>query len=180
MARRSGSRYLSILRGKKGQAAKTQLLGYLDGTRQVSYPSRTGNRPTKEVIWVVPFAIPVAAGVKLAQDVNSARLASVNPFVLGFIDNAEPATGSRLILKGVLAPRAAITTGRSQTGTSDVSKLSGLTYKKYGGDTVSVPFGEGSTAAEKSEDAVFRIIKGRVKEANGSNICSFVPGSYSV
>jgi hypothetical protein len=180
MANRSGSRYLSILRGKRGQAAKTQLLGYLDGTRQVTYPSRAGNRPVKEEVWVVPFGIPVTAGVKLAQYVNSVRFGAVTTYVTGFVDNAAPAAASQLVLPGILSPRAAITTGRSQTGTSDVSKLSGLAYKKYGGETVSVPFGEGSTASQKDETSVFRIILGRVKEANAGNTCSFVPGSYSV
>jgi hypothetical protein len=180
MARRSGTRYLSILRGKKGQAAKTQLLGYLEGTRQVSYPSRTGDRPTKEVLWLVPFGIPVTTGVKLAQYVNSGRYATDAAYVAGFVDNAVPAVGSRLILPGIRSPRAAITTGRSGTGTSDISKLSGLAYKKYGGATVSIPFGEGDVATQKDETSVFRIIQGRVKEANGKNSCSFVPGSYSV
>jgi hypothetical protein len=180
MARRSGSRYLSILRGKKGQAAKTQLLGYLDGTRQVTYPGRAGNRPVKETVWVVPFGIPVSAGTKLAQYVNSVRYPGAAAFVAGFVDNAAPAAGSQIVLPGILAPRAAITTGRSQTGTTDTSKLSGLTYKKYGGETVSVPFGEGAGATQKDEDSVFRVILGRVKEADGGNSCSFVPGSYSV
>jgi hypothetical protein len=180
MARRSGSRYLSILRGKRGAAAKTQLLTYLDGSRQVSYSSRSGNRPVKETVWVVPFGIPVAAGVKLAQYVNSIRFPGAAAFVAGFVDNAAPAAASQIVLPGILAPRAAITTGRSQTGTSDTSKLSGLAYKKYGGETVSVPFGEGSAATQKDEDSVFRIILGRVKEANAGNSCSFVPGSYSV
>lgn len=180
MARRTGARYLSVLRGKRGAAAKTQLLGYLDGTRQVSYPARAGNRPVREEVWVVPFGIPVTAGVKLAQYVNSVRFGAVTAFVTGFVDNAAPAAASQLVLPGINSPRAAITTGRSQTGTSDISKLTGLAYKKYGGDSVSVPFGEGSTAAQKDESSVFRIILGRVKEANAGNSCSFVPGSYSV
>jgi hypothetical protein len=180
MARRSGSRYLSVLRGKRGAAAKTQLLSYLDGSRQVTYPARSGNRPAKEVVWVVPFGIPVTAGVKLAQYVNGSRFNTVAAYVAGFIDNAAPAVASQLVLPGIRSPRAAITTGRSQAGTSDTSKLTGLQYKKYGGDSVSVPFGEGATATQKDEDSVFRVILGRVKEANAANTCSFVPGSYSV
>lgn len=180
MARRSGSRYLSILRGKKGQAAKTQLLSYLDGTRQVSYPSRNGDRPAKTIVWVVPFGIPLSAGVKLAQTVNSAEFPTVEPWVSDFTDKTAPADPSKLQLPGIVSPRAAITTGRSSAGTTDTSKLSGLQYKKYGGKTVSVPFGEGAAATEKNEDSVFRLIRIKVIAANSKNACSFVPGSYSV
>jgi hypothetical protein len=180
MGRRSGSRYLSILRGNRGTAAKTQLLGYLDGTRQVTYPGRAGDRPSKLIVWVVPFGIPLSAGVKLAQSVNSARFPTTEPFVAGFTDKAAPAAGSQIRLPGIASPRAAIITGRSATGTSGTSKLSGLPYKKYGGETVSVPFGEGDTATEKDEDSVFRIIRGRVISQSSRNGCSFVPGSYSV
>jgi hypothetical protein len=180
MARKSGSRYLNILRGKRTAAAKTRLLSYLAGEIDINYPSRKGNRPDREVIWVVPFSLPVSAGAKLAQYVNSARFAAVSGYVAGFVDNTAPAAASQLVLKGLLAPRASITTGRSGTGTDTPSKLTGLTYKNYGGQSVSVPFGEGSTAAQKDEDSVFRIIFGKVKEADGNNTCSFVPGSYSV
>jgi hypothetical protein len=180
MARKNGSRYLNILRGKRGAAAKTRLLSYLAGEVDVNYPSRAGNRPDREVLWVVPFGIPVTAGVKLAQYVNGTRFPAVSAFVAGFVDNTPPAAASQLALKGVLAPRASITTGRSGTGTSTPSKLSGLSYKNYGGQSVSVPFGEGSTAAQKDEAAVFRLILNKVKEADGNNTCSFVPGSYSV
>lgn len=180
MAKRSGSRYLSILRGKKGQAAKTQLLGYLDGSRQVSYPARSKDRPVRTILWVVPFGIPVSAGVKLAQYANSVGYPTVDQFVASYVDATAPTTDKQLILRGLTAPRAAITTGRSTAGTSDTSKLTGLQYKKYGGTTVSVPFGEGATATEKEEDAVFRLILAAVKKGASSNTCSFVPGSYSV
>jgi hypothetical protein len=181
MGRRTGTRYLNILRGKRGQPAKTRLLSYLNGDIELNYPERAGNRPEREVVWVVPFGIPVTAGSKLSQYVNSQRFAGVSAFVAGFIDNAPPAApANKIILRGVLAPRAAITTGRSTTGTSATSKVSGLPYKKYGGNSVTVPFGAGDAATEKNEDSVFRLILARVKEADGDNICSFVPGSYSV
>jgi hypothetical protein len=180
MANRSGSRYLSILRGKRGQAAKTQLLSYLDGSRQVSYPARAGDRPQPKILWVIPFGIPVSAGAKLAQKVNSIGYTSIDKFITPYTDTTAPTADKQLILRGILAPRAAITTGRLATGTTDTSKLSGLQYKKYGGKTVSAPFGEGATAGEKEEGAVFRLILAEVKKADTNNTCSFVPGSYSV
>ncbi len=182
MARRSGTRYLNILRGKRGPSAKTKLLAYLNGDVDLEYPERAGNRPARASVWVRPFVLPLGAGVKLLQFVQSGN-DTIVALAAPYVSETAPAEDSKLVLSGVLSPRAAITTGRTAgAGTSETSKISGLKYRKYGGKTISVPFGEGTAADEKSEDAVFLKIRANVKSGTTGalNQCSFVPGSYSV
>jgi NAD(P)-dependent dehydrogenase (short-subunit alcohol dehydrogenase family) len=180
MGRRKGTRYLSLLRGNDAPA-KARLLQYFNGEIKPKYPDRAGNRPPQELVFLDPFGIPLGAGAKLGQKVTSgAAYNAAKAWVQGFIEAAAPASAEdKITLPGLLTCRAAITTGRNDIGTDTVSKITGNTYKKYGGDTVSVPFGEGATADLQNEDVVFRVILSRVKAANAKNQCSFVPGSYS-
>jgi hypothetical protein len=181
MARRKGTRYLGILRGNDAPA-KARLLQYFNGDIKPTYPDRQGNRPTQIPVYLDPFGIPLTAPGKLVQNVTDSTFTDViKGFVTGFVSAAGPATVTdRITLPGLLTCRAAITTGRSTgEGTTETSKITGNRYKKYGGKTVSVPFGEGASAELKNEDAVFRAIRTKVKEAAAANQCSFVPGSYS-
>jgi hypothetical protein len=179
MGRRKGTRYLKILRGND-QPAKTRLMQYFNGEIKPTYPERQGNRPASQLLWLDPIGLPLGDGAKLAQEVNSQTYPNVATYVDGFVATAAPAVDDRIIVPGLLTARAAITTGRSAAaGTNETSKITGRQYRKYGGTTVSVPFGAGATTALQSEDAVFRVILGRVKAASAANLCSFVPGSYS-
>jgi hypothetical protein len=180
MARRSGTRYLNILRGKKGPSAKTKLLAYLNGDVDLEYPSRRGNRPVPVAVWVRPFVLPLAADVRLRQAATTGSDIAIG-YVGAYVSKTNPGAENEIILARVLSPRAAITTGRdTSAGTPETSKISGLSYRKYGGKTYSIPFGEGTAAEDKNEDSVFLKIRSAVKAASASNLCSFVPGSYSV
>lgn len=177
MARRR-SRYLGVLRGNN-EAARNKLISYFRGDIQVEYPSRQGNRPATREVYVTPFGIPLETGKKLVQDVNNDRWAGVAAFVSGFTA-ATHTEADQLVVPQLLVPRASITTGRSGTGTAETSKLTGLRYKSYGGQSVSVPFGEGAATDEKSPEAVFTKIFDAVKASNTANLCSFVPASYGL
>jgi hypothetical protein len=179
MGRRKGTRYLRILRGSD-DVVRDRLIRYFKGEIKPTYPERRGNRPAPLLLWLDPLGLPLGDGYKLAQDVNSQQFPNISTFVQGFVDTAAPTAENRVIVPGLLTARAAITTGRTvAAGVDETSKITGRTYKKYGGTSVSVPFGEGATAALQNEDAVFKVILGRVKAASAANICSFVPGSYS-
>lgn len=178
MARRSGTRYLGILRGSD-EVARNRLIQYFKGEIKPTYPARSKARPDQQQVFVKPFGIPLTASKVLVQEVNSARFAGVKAFVAGFTDDTATAA-NQVKLPGLRSPRAVIVTERSATGTSQTSKISGRAYKSAGGKGISVPFGEGETADQKSEEQVFQIILARVKAAQERNTCSFVPGSYSL
>jgi hypothetical protein len=178
MARRQGTRYLKILRGSD-EVARNRLIQYFKGEIKPTYPERQGNRPVKEEVWVDPFGLSLSDGSKLLQFMSITGEEERAAYVNSYCSKTTPAPAARVVAPGLLAPRAAIHTGRADTGTRETSKITGRGYKSYGGKTVSVPFGEGATAAEKSEDAVFKIIFSAVKANNAKNGCSFVPGSYS-
>jgi hypothetical protein len=178
---RHGTRYLKILRGND-RAAKDRLLQYLNGDIEATYP-RTGRTPYSQVLWVRPFGFDFPAATKIMQLVKRKASDSVillgRDIVSGFAFGP-PAAADQIILKGVLAPRVAITFNRTATGTRKTSQITGRSYKSYSGDTAVFPFGAGTTAAQKTEDAVFKILFARAKEQDSSNVCSFVPGSWSV
>jgi hypothetical protein len=178
---RHGTRYLKILRGND-RAAKDRLLQYLNGDIEVTYP-RTSRTPYSQVLWVRPFGFDFPAATKIMQPIK--RQASDSVILLGrnIITGyafGPPSAADQIILKGVLAPRVAITFNRTATGTRKTSQLTGRLYKSYSGNTAIFPFGAGTSAAQKTEEAVFRILLARAKEQDPSNVCSFVPGSWSV
>lgn len=178
---RHGTRYLKILRGND-RAAKDRLLQYLNGDIDVTYP-RPQRTPYTQVLWVRPFGFNFPAAKKIMQSIkrrSSATVINLGRNIVQGYAFGPPAAADQIILNGVLAPRVAITFNRTATGTSKTSQLTGKRYKSYSGDTAIYPFGTGTSASQQTEDAVFRILLARAKEQDPSNICSFVPGSWSV
>lgn len=179
MARRRGTRYLNILRGSD-QVARDRLIQYFKGEIKPTYPERAGDRPPTVDLWVIPFGLAFTSAARLLQEMSSTGSQEQASYAASFGSTTPPAAASRVVAPGLLVPRAAITTNRTTTGTAKISKITGRPYKDYGGTTVSVPFGEGGGTDEKNEDAVFQKIFAAVKAANTRNMCSFVPGSYSL
>lgn len=178
---RHGTRYLKILRGND-RTAKDRLLQYLNGDVEATYP-RIPRTPYSQVLWVRPFGFDFPAATKIRQLIK--RQASNNVIALGrdIVSGyafGAPAAADQIILKGMLAPRVAITFNRTATGTSKTSQITGRSYKSYSGNAAVFPFGAGTAASQKTEDAVFKILFARAKEQDPSNVCSFVPGSWSV
>jgi hypothetical protein len=174
MGRRTGSRYLRILRGGNN-TARDQLISYLKGERQVTYAGRQGSRPAPNFVYVDPFALPLQTGKKLEEKVTSTTFATVSSYFSGFVSDTHTAADI-VVLDRSISPRAVVTIGRSAAGTSQTSKLTGLRYTSYGGNGVSVPFGKGTGTNEDTVAEVFKIIRTRVKTANAGNMVSLVPG----
>ena len=172
-----GSVYLRVLRGARGVAAQNLLISYLRGDRRVSYPSRRGNRPSNQFVFVDTFGLPLTAGVKLRQSVRAIGYGTVSGFFGARVTATAPASASNiLVVRGLRNPRVVITTGRDETGTEQTSEKTGLPYKSYGGNAISVPFGP-ATATE-TEGEAFAVIKTNAIAANARNTAVYVPGSY--
>jgi hypothetical protein len=178
---RHGARYLKLLRGND-LAAKARLLQYLDGQIDVTYP-RAQNPPRTIVYWVRPFGFELPSPKKVMQSVRRTGVvgaSNVGSSIIAGFSFSTPAVSNQIILKRFRAPRAAITFNRTATGTRKTSKITGRSYKSYAGNTVVYPFGAGTKPEEMTEDAVFRIIFQRAKKQDTANVCSFVPGSWSI
>lgn len=172
-----GSVYLKVLRGLRGEAAQNQLIGYLKGERRVSYPSRQGNRPANQFVFVDTFGLPLTAGVKLRQTVRTTGYSAVSPFFGARVTTTAPTQPENiLIVKGLRNPRAVITTGRDDTGTEATSEKTGLPYKSYGGNAISVPFGPATSG--ETEGEAFAVIKANAITEDARNTAVYVPGSY--
>ena len=176
MARRGGTRYLQVFKGNRGKAARSQLIAYFDGDRTVSYPTRKGDREPTKRVFLKPFKIPLAAGIFMEEKVNQPRYDDVDTYFATFTTDTDPGAGNSFKLNEFISPRAIITTGRQTSGTDDTSKLTGLSYKKYGGKSVSVPFGKGTVTDFDTEEEVFAEIRRRVLAANARNAVALVPG----
>lgn len=179
MARRGGTRYLRVLR-ESDEPARNRLIQYFKGEVTPTYPERRKARPDQVAVWVTPFGIPFPTGYGLRQTVAEVRFDEVAPFFSGFTFIQAPVISRRVVLPGLLTCRAAVTTDRRASGIAKNSQLTGRKYKDYGGNGVVVPFGAATDPDFQTEEAVFRRIFERVKEANERNQCSFIPGSYSV
>jgi hypothetical protein len=177
MAKRR-SRYLQIVRGLRGAAAKAQTLSWMEGTRDVNYPERAGNRPPSLLVYVNPFRLPTKATARLEETVNSLRFAGVKAFMGDLVSEAAPADPEDIMIReGLLSPRVLIKTGVDAVGTQKISQITGLPYKDYGGEAVSVPFGMGATVDTPA--AGYAAIRKRAKDASRRNQVTYVPGNYA-
>lgn len=174
--KRRGARYLGVLRGNSN-SAKTKLLAYLDGSNEVSYPKQQIASSGLK-IWVRPF-IP---GLNTAKKVLQVQRGRGNTGDLGnyfqTYAHQTPAAASQILLPGWIAPRVVIVKGRG-TGIRKTSQLTGKSYRSYGGESYTYPFGAGGSPIVVDENAAFRTIRGRVKAAKPEYLCSYVPGTFS-
>lgn len=171
-----GSRYIGILRGRRGQAAKTKLLQYLQGEIDVNYPERAGNRPATRLVYVDPFGVPLVAGALLEQSVTASTFNAVKAFFGNLVTEAAPAADKIVALPGLRAPRIMVRTGVSDVGVQKTSQMTGLPYRNYGGQAVSVPVGKGTNVETEAE--AFAFVRKNARTANARNQVTFIRGSY--
>lgn len=143
------ARFSNIIRGYRGEAAKTKYLDHLRGVGQGENIGTRGNRPDTVALYLTPFGLPL--GTELVVQA-SALQPSYNLFssvsaLTSRIKNA-PGTDTPIKLRSYSAPRVVRRQLSSATGTVKTSKLTGLKYLGYNTESASVPFGKktGDTA----------------------------------
>jgi len=152
------ARFSRVLRGQRGQAAKTRYINYLEALDIEPDIGSRGPRPPEIPLYLTPFGVDLGNELVLeAKAVTTAYNALNGPITAARIKNAVPNGLQALKIRGVRAARVSVTSGLQATGTVATSKLTGLKYANYGGTSQSCPFGRG-TATEKEADA-FAAIK---------------------
>lgn len=145
-------RFLGVLKGYRGEAARTKYLQHLQGLNKEDRIGTKGNRPPTVPLYITPFAFPLGANIFV-------KASALQPAVAIFsgktewssrVQTAEEMTNTEtgIRLKGYAAPRIVHRT-IDQTGSGETSKLTGLRYLKYTSNSASVPFGKktGDTGA---------------------------------
>jgi hypothetical protein len=151
-------KFSRVLRGQRGLAAKRQFLDYLNELGQDNEPVSTGKRRLRYIVGIDLFSIELGNEKLLRQTLLRESWDALNfPSVRSRLVSVLPAGVSDLKIKGAKAARVSACRGLSGTGTSQKSKLTGLYYLDYGGQSYSCPFGR-ATANEKQLQA-FAAIK---------------------
>jgi hypothetical protein len=151
-------KFYRVLRGQRGQTARTTYLRYLEDLGTDQAPVSRGNRPASIDLYVTPFGIDLGTELVLQTSALQASHSALNAGVgANRVLEAVPAGKAAIKIKTAKAARVSATSGLSGTGTNQKSKLTGLYYKDYGGQSFSCPFGR-NTANEKEGEA-FAAIK---------------------
>jgi hypothetical protein len=149
------------------------------GARKIKYPRETSSNPGTSVpVTLAPFG--ALAGDKYATAmsgrVNSALSSIGGPTIYGHLTKSD----SDKVNPGYEPANAIVQT--SGTGkTEEISKITGLPYKKKSNaKSYTVPFGGGSLASDKILLTVTAAIRAAVKAAGATNKVSFLPERWRV
>jgi hypothetical protein len=152
-------KFYRVLRGQRGLAAKTKFLNHLEGIDTVSAIGTKGNRPESRKLYIIPFNIKLGPTVLLEQSAlipsYTALTSALSTHTKATIDAAE----TSVKLRGARAARVSATSGLSGTGAVKTSKLTGLKYADYGGQSISAPFGKTSYTSTEVEQDVYEVIR---------------------
>jgi hypothetical protein len=118
----------------------------------------------------------LVAGALLEQEVTASTFNAVKAFFGNLVTEAAPAADKIVALPGLRAPRILVRTGVSDVGVQKISQMTGLTYKDYGGQSVSVPVGKSATVETEAE--AFALVRKNARAANARNQVTFIRGSY--
>lgn len=158
-----GERYSRVLRGHRGAAAREKLLQYLGGlATQGEGIGTRGNRPALVPLYVEPFAIPLGDNVLVtASALEPAYNAfqGLSAFSSRVNTTAEiSSTETTIKMSSYSPPRVVRRSQTGTTGTRAVSKRTGLPYLKYNVESLSVPFGQGTSETETVLQAFTAIV----------------------
>jgi hypothetical protein len=135
-----------VLRGMRGEDAKTKYLDRLRGLGQGENIGTKGNRPDSIPLYITPFAIPLGANtfIKVSALQPSWDLFKGFSEVAGRVQTQSEMTATEIPIKlsRYKAARVVRRSTTGNTGTKTTSKLTGMKYLKYNTDSKSVPFGK--------------------------------------
>lgn len=152
-----GARYSRLRRAARLAAAATKLADYYDPTKpKPSYPSRSQPRPAYIPIYFKPFSFELAATQVMRSTAQETGGWGAYSTAIGArAKNTLAANETVFFVEGFKPARVTVTSGVEDTGVEEFSKVTGLRYLKYGGTSVSVPFGKmGTEAAAEAYSAV--------------------------
>jgi hypothetical protein len=175
-----GQRYSRIMEAAKLYSAVDNLVKYITDSTKRASTSKVGsgkNRPVSQPLYIDPFNIALSTGQVVPQSASKPSWDKYAAAFTGRTNATKPADENNIIkLANFKAARVNILTGRSQSGTKKVSRVTGLPYLDYGGTSTSIPFGrknETDTAA-----AAFLEIKTAIQTTAAGAIVSLQPEKF--
>ncbi|MGB5974517.1 MAG: hypothetical protein WBG38_14430 [Nodosilinea sp.] len=143
-----------VLRGLRGATARQRLLDYYSGQLEVDDNVGQGPpRPASVVLYLEPFSVPLATAHVMRDSASQPAWQALS--VIAPTQTHVSATlgaNTSINLRSYKAPRITRIT-LDPTGTRTLSKITGLPYLKYDNDSLSVPFGKGTSTDTVAEVA---------------------------
>lgn len=137
-------RYSRILSSARYYSAISRYISHVQGT--ATRTSRIGQgepRPISQKLYVMPFAVSLAAGQKVPVTAAQPTWNTYAGQFTGRTDATTPANENLIIkLDDYAAARVVIKTGMRSQATVATSQVTGLQYGSYGGRSTSIPFGK--------------------------------------
>lgn len=161
------TRFMNVLKGARGQAARTKYIAYLTGIE--ARPNKIGtkpNRPPSVKLFIAPFTLTLSANtyVQTSALQTAQTLMGANAEVASRQQTEAEITQTETTLK-LSRFKAARIIRKEQTGTTGTvakSNLTGLDYLKYNSKSLSVPFGKktGDTSQTAAYNVMVTALKG--------------------
>jgi hypothetical protein len=160
-------RFHNVLRGYRGEAAKTKFLDHLRGIGQGENIGTKGSRPPSKKLYVQPFGQNLGATLYLQVSALVPSYDALSGYgeVTGRVKATLDAAETSVKIQGFTAARV-VRRQKDGSGTVSTSKLTGLKYLKYNAPSVSVPVGRKSATDTQGEMI--------------DDIRIQIPGTYSV
>lgn len=149
MTRLRRPRYARIVEASAYVQANTRLADWLRG--RIGQDPRTGpgtNRPPTQQIFLKPHGLEMAATQWARARIGVGVLADVQTMVTPYVDETLAASATAFRLDRFRPSKIIVTQNIAENGTATPSRVTGLSYLKYGGTSFSFPFGGDKTATD--------------------------------
>lgn len=145
-------RFMNVLRGYRGEAAKTKFLDHLRGIGQGENIGTKGSRPASTKLYVQAFGQNLGDTLFLQVSALTPSFSALNGYseVSARAKTTLAQTETSVKIKGFTAARVVRRT-KDSTGTVKTSKLTGLKYLHYNQPSISMPIGRKAPADNQGE-----------------------------
>jgi hypothetical protein len=135
-------RFMNVLRGYRGETAKTKFLDHLKGIGQGDNIGTKGSRPASQKLYVQAFGQDLGVNLFLQVSALAPSFTGLNAYseIAARAKTTLTATQTSVKIKGFTAARVVRRT-KDSTGTVKTSKLTGLKYLHYTQPSISMPLG---------------------------------------
>jgi hypothetical protein len=133
---------MNVLRGYRGETAKTKFLDHLKGIGQGDNVGTKGSRDDSKKLYVQAFGQNLGANLYLQVSALVKSYDALDDYseVVARVKTTLAQTDTSVKIKGFSAARVVRRT-KDKTGTAKTSKLTGLRYLHYNQPSVSAPIG---------------------------------------
>ena len=148
-------RYSRIKEAAKLQDALTNYHNYLQSQLTANPPTGSPtNRGEYTPLYAKPFAYDLGANPRVRESALAQSWTDYKTHFANRTNETAPSPADLIRIRNYKLPRVSIYKQYQQTGTYNTSQVTNLTYINYGGKTVTVPFGQDTTAGTPEKVSV--------------------------